>query len=142
MSKKDRVVFMNDLAKPNAQTNIPLIFDKHYHKFNYAYDIIDYIESYSKIKKQIKETTSVELEGELVIAVKLKKSGDIDEIATLIQEYVDEHNSSVSANVDVISADKLNISINTNFIEEDMYDDNGFNSDSKVHSGESSEGSY
>lgn len=138
MSKKDRVVFMNDLAKPDPETNIPKIMNEHYHKFNYAYAIIDHIESYSHIRKQIKKIDTVELDDHLVIAINVKKTGDIDEIKTLIDEYVDIHNDNVSANVEATSDDKLNISINTNFIEEDMYDDNRFDTDKEVHNGKSS----
>lgn len=138
MSKKDRAVFINDLAKPDTKTNIPKIIDKHYHKFNYAYDIIDHIESISSIRKQIKSIVSEDIDSCIEISITIKKSGDIDKIVELVEDYIDQHNGDVSANVQTMSADKLNISINTNFIEEDMYDDNGPDTDKKVHSGKPS----
>lgn len=138
MSKKDRAVFMNDLAKPDTHTNIPKIIDKHYHKFNYAYNIIDELESNSSIRKQIKSVESDDIDTCINIAVNIKKSGNLDKIVEAIEEYIKANNGDVSANVEVMSADKLNISINTNFIEEDMYDDNGLDTNKEVHSGKSS----
>lgn len=138
MSKKDRAVFMNDLAKPDTHTNIPKIIDKHYHKFNYAYDIVDELESNTVIRKQIKSIETEDIDSCITIAINIKKSGDMDKIVEVIEEYVEANNGDVSANVEVMSADKLNISINTNFIEEDMYDDNGLDTNKEVHSGKSS----
>lgn len=138
MSKKDRAVFMNDLAKPDTETNIPKIIDKHYHKFNYAYAIVDHIESFSSVRKQIKNIETEDLEECVEIAIKLKKTGDMDKVVSLVEEYIEENNSDVSANIQVKSADKLNISINTNFIEEDMYDDNRLDTNKEIYNGESS----
>ena len=138
MSKKDRAVFMNDLAKPDTHTNIPKIIDKHYHKFNYAYNIIDKLESDVNIRKQIKSIDSEDIDSCIIISVNIKKTAKMDKIVDIIEEYIEANNGDVSANVEVMSADKLNISINTNFIEEDMYDDNGLDSNKEVHSGKSS----
>ena len=138
MSKKDRAVFMNDLAKPDTHTNIPKIIDKHYHKFNYAYDIVDELESNTVIRKQIKSIETEDIDSCITIAINIKKSGDMDKIVEVIEEYVEANNGDVSANVEVMSADKLNISINTNFIEEDMYDDNGLDTNKEIYSGKSS----
>lgn len=138
MSKKDRTIFMKEIAKPDTYNNIPKIFNKHYHKFNYAYAIVDHIESFSEIRKQIKDIDTVDLEDGVSIDIQFKSSTVIEKAITLIDEYIDKNNGDVSANVEKISSNKLNISINTNFIEEDMYDDNRLDTDKKIYNGKSS----
>lgn len=133
---RDRTVFMNTLGEPNCEDNIPAIFEKHYLKFNYVYDLFEHILDFPEIEKSLKKLNSSQDDDILYINANFKKGTDLDNIVSLIEEFLGERDGhGIEAVVKVVSSNKLNISISANFIEEEMYDDNRFNSTEEVYNG-------
>ena len=131
---RDRTDFMNTLGEPNCGENIPSIFDKHYFKFNYAYDLLENFSDYPEIENGIKKIQCGQDDSLLHISVTFKKGVDIDQVMEIVEEFIDEKNErAIEASVSRQGSNKINISISANFIEEEMYDDIRLDSDSEVH---------
>lgn len=131
---RDRTDFMNTLGEPNCGENIPSIFDKHYFKFNYAYDLFENFSDFPDIEEGIKKIQSVQDDSSLSILVTFKKDVDMDKVIGIIEEFLSEDNGrGIEGSVNRQGSNKINISISANFIEEEMYDDIRLDSDSEVH---------
>lgn len=128
---RSRTDFMNILGKPNCEDKIPSIVENHYLKFRYVYDLFKYIFSVEGVEESVKSIVSEDNdENSLIISVKFKKDTDLNIITDLINEFISENDSGdLELYTEVVSSNKLNISISANFIEEDIYDDNRLSTD-------------
>ena len=128
---------MNTLGEPNCGEKIPAIFEKHYLKFNYAYELFKDILDSPEIEDSLKKIESDQDDDVLVITATFKKGTNLEDIVTAIEEYLeDQDDHDIEADVEILSSNKLNISISAKFIEEEMYDENRFDSDETVHNGQ------
>lgn len=133
---RDRTVFMNTLGEPNCGEKIPTIFEKHYLKFNFVYKLFDYILDFSGVEESLKKITSDHDDDFLVVDISFKKGTDLENIQELIQEFLENiDDDNIEADVRIMSSNKINISISAKFIEEEMYDENRFDSSETVHNG-------
>ena len=134
---RDRTDFMNTLGEPNCGENIPSIFDKHYFKFNYAYNLFENFLDFPEIEDGIKKIESDQDDTVLSITVSFKKSVDMDKVMEIVEEFLSEKNErGIEGSVSRQGSNKINISITANFIEEEMYDDIRPDSDSEVYNGQ------
>lgn len=132
---RDRTVFMNTLGEPNCEDNIPAIFERHYLKFNYAYELFDHILDFPKIEKYIKKISSEQDDDVLFVNVSFKKGIDLEYVGKTIDDFIEEKgDDDIEVDVEILPSNKLNISISAKFIEEEMYDENRSDSVETVHS--------
>ncbi len=134
MGKKDRTSFLNDVTGDNSETAIPEIIDNHYMKFNYIYDMMDDLEKDERFDGMLDGIgcTNVD-EYTLDAEIQLETSDNMDELIESIREYISEHDSEAEIFIDSY-IDRINISIKTNFLEEDMYYGNRSDSDKESDS--------
>ena len=133
---RDRTVFMNTLGEPNCEESIPAIFEKHYLKFNYAYELFEHILDFPDVEKSLKKIASEQDDETLTVTATSKKGADLEDIVKTIEEFLEEKDDDdIEADVQILSSNKLNISISAKFIEEEMYDENRLNSIETVHNG-------
>lgn len=133
---RDRAVFMNTLGEPNCVENIPTIFEKHYLKFNYVYELFEHVLDFPDIEKSVKKISSIQDDENLIVTATFKRGTDLENIVKIIEEFLEERNDDdIDADVKILSSNKLNISISAKFIEEEMYDEDRFNSAEAVHNG-------
>lgn len=132
---RDRTVFMNTLGEPNCEDNIPAIFEKHYLKFNYAYELFEHILDFPKIEKNVKKIASDQDDNILFINISFKRGVDLEYVEKTIEDFIEERgDDDIEADVEILPSNKINISISAKFIEEEMYDENRFDSVETVHS--------
>lgn len=132
---RDRAVFMNTLGEPNCEDNIPTIFEKHYLKFNYAYELFEHILDFPKIEKSVKKVSSDQDDSILFINITFKRGADLEYVEKTIEDFIEEKgDDDIEADVKILPSNKLNISISAKFIEEEMYDENRSDSAETVHS--------